>query len=160
MTIVRNDIAASSDLNSLPNSDEGHSIIATLYNALSAPAIYVWRADVGKPEIISVTTTGGTAWSWTVYINRSQGERDAWREMFGVGSVDFNLTNVRQAINDIFSGAAPASTQRAHVFAVATRQATRIEALLSTGTGTIVSPSVMSFQGPILKQDIDAILAV
>lgn len=161
LTALKADIAADGTLNSQPMNDDGHFAIAAAYNANAAPDYWVWRTAVSKSELVNSTSVDGTtfAWNGAGFITRSQGERDAWREMFnGEGYCNPSLPQVRAAFTDIFSGGtAPAPANRIHLATVSRRKATRAEKLFvvsGSGTGTTGAPSVMSFEGTITVQDV------
>lgn len=125
--------------------------LTRLYNLPST--FIVWRTLVTESEITRNTSAEATTWSWTAYIARSQGERDAWARMFnGVQSVNPSLLNVRNAFADIFSGA-PGAAQRTHLQAVCKRPALRTEALFATGTGTTTTPGLLGWEGSITTED-------
>jgi hypothetical protein len=133
---------------------DGAFAVADAYNLAAAPDFWVWRTFVSDAEIYEVTTADGTTWSWTIYIARSQAERDAWRQMVNMkGGLNASLANVRQGIADIFSGAGGLA-QRTHLTTVGRRKATRAEKLFSTGTGSTASPALMSVEGNLNFQDI------
>lgn len=157
-TDIQNDIV----LNAIPKTADGAFQIASVYNQIFSPSYWVWRTSVSHQEVVSTTTVpDNTAWSWTAYINRSQGERDAWDRMFSASVVDFSLANVQQAIADIFSGGgAPAVAQRAHILIVARRLATRAERLFATGFGTTVAPSKLVFEGQLTYRDVASALGI
>jgi hypothetical protein len=116
----------------------------------------VWRTRVSKDELVNTTsldTDGITsrAFTWSGYVARSQGERDAFNAIFdATGYVNAALPQVRQAFLDIFSGSTnSAPSIRQHLANVARRKASRIEKLFATGTGTSASPAVLTFEGRI-----------
>jgi hypothetical protein len=154
MATLAASIAADPVLGLLSHTPDNAVTIANVYNQPATPAFWVWRSSVSNDEIYSTTTSDGTTWSWTSYINRSQGERDAWNEIFHNRFVNFELANVVQAMGDIFSGAGLAPAQRTHIFTVASRQATRFEKLFTTGTGTKATPGLMGVEGPLQYNDI------
>lgn len=149
LQVLKADILANGDLNTIPNTSDGNAAIAALYNLLAVPDFWAWRTKVTQLEIVTATTADGTAWSWPDFISRSQGERDGWREMFAGGaSVNAALPNTRQGFSDIFSGPSGVN-QRAHLLATGRRKATRAEKLFATGTGSTASPGVMTVEGPL-----------
>lgn len=121
-----------------------------------AGSFYVWRTNVSEEEITSKTSAEATVWSWPAFIARSEAERFGWARMFnGRYAVNPILPQVRQGFADIFSGAAnSAPAQRAHLNAICKRLATRGEALYATGTGTLVTPGFLVFEGAIGDYDI------
>lgn len=143
----------------VPNSGDGNFAVAGWYSQAAVPDFWVWRSSVTKSELVNSTSTDGTTFNWTGagFITRSQGERDAWRELFnGSDVVNPSLSQVRQAFADIFSGAtAPAPANRTHLLTIARRKALRVEKMFATGTGSTGSPAVMSFEGTISGQDIE-----
>lgn len=113
--------------------------VADWYNLVGSPDYWVWRTTIFESEITRTTTPDSTVWSWTIYIARTQGERDAWTRLFMGGGSGMNpsLTNVRQGLADIFSGA-PGAAQRTHLLAVSRRKSTNAEKLygvVATGPG-------------------------
>lgn len=134
--------------------------LAAFYNLSASPDYWVWRTSVTESEYTrapGLDADGSTVtnWSWTTYIGRSQGERDAWPRLFMGGGSGCNpsLANVRQAFADIFSGAGGAN-QRTHLAAVSRRKATRLEKLFATGTGTTATPATMAVEGVLSSNDL------
>ena len=138
---------------------EGDTIgAADFYNAVASPDHWVWKDRLTEHEIVEQTSADGTVWSWTTYIARSQGERDAWVRMFnGTFSINPSIKQVRDGIADIFSGAGGA-TQRAHLLGMGRRKASRIEKLFAVGAGTTAAPSNMGFAGPIQSFEFNGIV--
>ena len=154
ITILRVDILADSAFASVPRTSDGDETIADAYNAIVAPDYWVWRTRVTQSEIVGDISVDATSWSWTLFINRSQGERDGWREMFAdTGAVNASRANVRQGFIDIFSGASGAA-QRTHLLAMGRRKATRGEKLFAAGAGSTLAPSTLSFEGLISGSDV------
>lgn len=148
-------------INAIPNdSGDGNLAVASWYNLAASPYFWVWRTSVTKGEYVNGTSVDGTTFSWTGagFITRSQGERDAWREMFNwTNTVNPSLAQVRQAFTDIFSGAtAPAPANRTHMATISRRTASNGEKLFATGTGSTASPAVMGFEGSISLQDVNS----
>lgn len=154
LLILKADIAADPVLSILPLTNAAGDQIMGLYNADASPDYWVWKPVLTEHEITDQVSVEGTTWSWTAYIGRSVGERDAWVRMFnGTFSINPSLPQVRQAIADIFSGAGGAA-QRTHLLAMGRRKATRAEKLFATGLGTVAAPSVMSFTGQLSNDDV------
>lgn len=153
---IRNAINADPTMSAMIDGPDSQASIANLFNQPAVPNFWVWRTSVDLGEIVSVTTADGTIWSWTSYIARSQGERDAWREMFATtGKINFAQANIIQGLNDIFSGAGAApAAQRTHLFTTGRRLATRGEKLFTTGTGSTAAPGLLVFEGALTPQDI------
>lgn len=132
------------------------NVIAAAYSALASPTFWVYRTSLSRTEVQNQLSPDSTLWNWTAYINRSQGERDAWRELFsGPGqTMDASRPNIQPAIDNIFSGTGIAAQQRAHVTAWLRRPATRIEKLLATGTGSTASPAALTYEGGLSAADV------
>ena len=158
LATIKADILADPVLSAQPANTDGDFEIARLYDLPASPDFWVYKTRLSKHEVTSEASVDGTtfAWTGTGFITRSQGERDAWRELWNSTlTVDPSQANVRQAFADIFSGAtAPAPANRTHLSACARRKASRIEKLLASGTGTTGSPATMGFEGPISYRDI------
>lgn len=124
-------------------------------NAIASPDFILWKQAVTRHEIQVDTSEQGTTFTWGGtaggYINRSQGERDAWKELFNqTGSVDPSMPNVQTAFADIFSGTgAGAVNNRAHIANMCRRRASRAEKLLAVGTGSVASPAKATSQGQV-----------
>lgn len=149
-------IEADPVLSTFPNNSDGWTDIANKLNLEASPAFYVWKKSLSRHEIIANTSEEGTTFSWAggAYITRSQGERDAFREMFNSsGNVDQRKASIMAAFNDIFSGAGGAGN-RTHITAISKRRSSVVEKVLATGTGSLVSPATAVFDGPISLQDV------
>lgn len=130
------------------------SAMADWFNRPKSPDNIVWRTRVTEHEIVDETSAENTVWSWTSYISRSQGERDAWVRMFnGTYSVNPSIPQVRTGMADIFSGGTGAA-QRTHFLAISKRKATRAEALFTVGPGTTANPANLVFEGDITNDDV------
>lgn len=146
VTTLKADIAATLAFAGVPMDSDGHFFIAAAYNQLAAPVFRVWKTDVPTSVCKQVMV-------WTEFIARSAGERDAWQFMLSNGAVNAANPNVRQGIQDIFSGPGGAGS-RAALVAIAKRDATRAEKLFATGIGTEATPATMTFEGSLSYQDV------
>lgn len=146
------------DLSVIPNTTDGAVAIADLLDLVASPDFLVWRTSVSRDELVGSTSVDGTSFSWTGsgFITRSVGERDAFAAIFSsAGTVNPSMLSVRQAFNDIFSGAtAPAPANRTHLLTVARRKANRGERVFATGTGSTASPGLLVVEGSISAQDV------
>lgn len=118
---------------------------ATLLNSLASPQYFVWRTSLDLHVLTDNAGIGddgvaatGFVWGGSQggYINRSQGERDAFHALFTTSlTCKPALANVRTAIDDIFSGSGSgAVANRAHFRAAARRPATNLEKLFAIAT--------------------------
>lgn len=142
----------------VPNNSDGHVCLAGFYSQLATPDYWVWKTAVSKEELTTATSVDNTTFTWVGngFITRSAGEQAAWRELFSAsGFVNASLANVRQAFNDIFSGAGNAAANRTHLLAVSRRKANIVEQLLKTsGNGTTAVPAVMGAEGDLEPSDV------
>ena len=153
--ILRAIVLAEPSLQTAINSADD-AAIANWCNALANPAHYVKKTLLSRHDILTSTSGEGTtfAWAGTAYITRSQGERDAFREMFNsTGTVNPSLPNIQAAFNDIFSGTGGGLSNRTHIAAMSKRQSTNAEKALATGTGSLASPATLTFQGEVSTEE-------
>jgi hypothetical protein len=130
--------------------------MAQFYSTSAAPTFYVWRKVLSRHEILTGTSDDNTTFAWAAgaYITRSQGERDAFREMFNsTGFVDPSLPSIQAAFSDIFSGAGGAGN-RTHINAMSRREVNKGERLFATGTGSKASPGTSGYDGKLSSEDI------
>lgn len=148
--IVKADILADQELNAFPNNSDGAFAIAAVYNTVASPQWVVWKTQVLQDEIMQ------NGFDWSRVDNLSVGKARIWEWMFQNESRSFNPArpNVRAGIDSTWVGAAADLAVRAAVYVHCKRDATRIETLLSSGTGTTVTPATMGFEGPVSYQDI------
>jgi hypothetical protein len=160
------------DANAVGLSDQD---AANLANQPSSPDYWAWRTSISKHEITdqsSFDTDGTTVTNFTWggatggFIARSQGEREAWRELFNsTDSCKPSLANVRTAFNDIFSGAgAGAQGNRAHLWGACQRKVTNAEKLFVTQTvggptqtgnrGAKTNPDTLVLEGIVTSQNV------
>jgi hypothetical protein len=153
LATLKTAIAGETDPEFVALRDEGATgAMAEWYNVPST--FVVWKTILSEHDITGKESSIGSVWSWTIYINRSQAERDGWARMFnGTYTINPSLANVRQAIQDIFSGAG-GSAQRTHLLAMAKRFATKGEKIFASGTGTDQAPGTLVFEGSIGDSDV------
>lgn len=158
LATLKADILADPAFNSVPQGSDEAFTIAAAYNLPAVPDFWVFRTAVSKAEYVQTTSVDGTTFNWTGtgFITRSPGEQAAWRELFNdSGLCNPSLASVRQAFQDIFSGAvAPAPANRTHLATISRRKATRAEKLYATGTGSTASPATMVFEGALSYLDV------
>ena len=179
LAILKTNLAANTatiggvQIKDLEHTDDNAQAIVDWYNVVASPDYWVWRTSVSELEFTRGVSVDGTVWSWTTYIGRSQGERDAWARLFMGGGSGSNpsLSNVRQGVADIFSGAGGA-TQRTHLLTVARRKVTRGEKLfvaVATGPGNddvannrgnTTNPDLLGFEGFVSRNDVNGAWAL
>lgn len=133
-----------------PNTPDGAFAIAQALNGPSNPAFTVWRTFV---PLTDITQNGFT---WTLVDALSVGTARIWEWMFDNPdrAINPSKANIRQGIADVWSGTAGKLAVQATVLGHCKRVATRVEALLATGTGSDASPGTMTFEGTISYQDV------
>lgn len=141
-------------LTSGPGTDYG--AIAAAMSADASPDFWIYRSALSRHEILTGTGPDGTTFAWAggAYITRSQGERDAFREMFNsTGAINPALPSIQAAFADIFSGAGGVGN-RTHITGMARRKATLVEKVLSTGNGAVATPATATYEGGLSISDV------
>lgn len=134
--------------------------LVTAMSVDASPDFWVYKTSLSRHDILTATSSDATMFTWGGstggYINRSQGERDAFREMFNsTGSVNPSQANIQAAFADIFSGpGAGAVANRAHIAAMSRRKANRTERVFATGVGSTAAPGVLVVEGNITLGDV------
>lgn len=162
LAVLKTAILAETDATFVAARTEGNNtLMAQFYAVEAAPTFYVWRKTLSRHEILTGKSDDGTTFAWAAgaYITRSQGERDAFREMFNsTGSVDPSLASIQAAFADIFSGTGGAGN-RAHITALSRRTVNRGERLFCTGTGSKAVPGAAGYDGTLTSEDVRNALA-
>jgi hypothetical protein len=140
-------ILADPILNAFPNTSDGNFALTQELNKPAVPPFIVWRESISANELIK-------AMVWTEFIARQPGERDAWMFLTAQGTINAGDPNVRQGIQDMFSGPGGVQT-RTNLIAVAKRAATVAEKLFATGVGTDASPGTLVVVGNLTQQDVE-----
>lgn len=149
--------------------------IADVLNVEASPEYWTWKTSLGRHDLtdnddVDTDGTTPTAFVWGGatggYINRSQGERDCWDQLFNTtGLCKPHLASVRTAFADIYSGAgAGAVANRKHCWARAQRKCTAGEKLFVVQTvggptqtgnrGTKTNPDTLGAEGEITVQNV------
>jgi hypothetical protein len=150
---LKADILADPTLNALPNNSDGAFDIAKVYNLAASPAFWVFRSRVPHQDVVDATSFSDLA-------NITALNNSRYTTIMGISpngivpSVDR-----RDAFEDIFSGAAGATT-RVKLGTAGTawkHQAKRGEKLYadtSGGNGANATPAALVFEGDITTQDV------
>lgn len=135
---IKTHIDASNDLNVFANNSDGNFAVAALLNITASPDFVVWRTAVTWDEIML------NGMDWARVDNLSVGKSRIWDWMFQNTSRSMNPSraNIRTGIEAVWVGTAADLAVRAAVYAHCKRNATRVENVLSTGTGTTNDPAV------------------
>ena len=134
----------------------GMGEVAEWYSGVASPTFTVWKSTVTSREVMNSVTFSGAGG----FIQRTQGERDAFMMLIANGGIEPWRSNIRQAFSDIFSGSGTGAPEtRAALLALSKRPALRIEKVFATGTGSDASPATLVWEGGIDGTDISAALA-
>lgn len=147
LAALKADILADPVLSAQPMNSDGSFAIAAAYNLEADPAFVVWRTNVPAQEIMS------NGFVWTSVDALTAGKARIWDWMTRYGSINPSKANVRQGLQDCFGAASAMVTG---ILPHLKRNATRGERLLATGTGTNGTPGVLTFEGTLSYQDIEA----
>lgn len=144
---IKADIAANSDLNSLPNNEDGNAAIAALYK-VTVPTFIVWKTRVAINEI-------GMAFDSAELAGRVAADQQRLQTIavYLAAGVNPALAPNRAFFDDIFSGSGGVAT-RANLLALWKRPAKRVEKLFATGTGTSASPATLVVEGDLTGTDV------
>ena len=146
--IVKADILADPTLAAKPMNGDGAWDIAAAYNLPASPEWVVWKTNVDPEDIMR------NGMDWTRVDNLSVGKSRIWDWMTKLGTFDASKLNIRAGIDATWVGTSADLAVRAMVYTHCKRAATRIEKLLSSGTGSAESPAVMTFEGQVSYQDV------
>ena len=168
--LVKADVLADPALSALPNTPDGNFEIARLYNLTNVPDWFVYRTDVSRQEVQNAIvyanmtpaqTPDGTQ-AWANRALHAQGKQfNLQNLLLGNETINFALSNIRAGFQDCLTGLPTKNDGTnqaagwANVQALMARTATRIEKILSTGTGTSGSPATMRFEGLISREDVE-----
>ena len=147
--IVKANTLASLDMNTLPNNADGDYEIARLYNLPATGTWIVWLTDSTAADI-------GNAWVGTDIDGMSALNMQRLQLMLASspsGVFDMSRADRRAGFENPF-GASASNASRVAMRAAWKRQATRLEKLLSTGTGSDATPATMGFVGAVSPQEI------
>ena len=118
------------------------SSLADLYNAAAAPAFVVWKGQLTSAEARAAISGGD---GLAQLDNLTAGKRDSLLWVFGDTTYPASADQ-RAAIVNLCG---TQNTLKAAILAAQKRNASRIEKLFATGTGSDASPAVMAVEGPI-----------
>ena len=150
---LKADIIASSDpaceaLEASPGNADFAFAVKDLYNAEASPAFVVWKTRTSRQEILQ------NGFDWTRLDNLSVGKARVWNDIFVDGYISAAKPNVRAGIEAVWVGTAADLAVRAVVYGHCKRNASRVEKLLASGTGTTETPATMGYEGPLSYQDV------
>lgn len=128
--------------------------IANFYNTEASPLFAVWRSEVSKDEI-------GNAWVGTDIDGMSSLNMQRLQLLFAsVGersTFDMRRADRRAGFENPF-GANTNNASRVAMRAAWKRNATRLEKLLASGTGSDASPGITTFEGTVTYSEINQVM--
>jgi hypothetical protein len=145
LTILKNYIIADGTLNAKIDNSDGNTFIADQLSAIFSPDFTVWRTDISSKEIISAIVG-------SEFVALTALKQGLLMLLLVPGTINAASSNVQTDFSDIFS----AGTTLTALSTLAKRNATIVEKILSTGTGTIGSPAIMGFEGRLSHNDVHA----
>jgi hypothetical protein len=148
LAAVKADILADATLAAYPMNSDGAYAIAEAYNLPAAAEWIVWKTNVDPEDIMR------NGMDWTRVDNLSVGKARIWDWMTKLGTFNASKINIRAGIDAVWVGTAADLAVRALVYTHCKRTSSRIEKLLSEGTGSDASPAVMAFEGLISYPEI------
>lgn len=132
LVVLKADIDANpGEFGSIPNTPDGHLLIANIYNALAVPDFWVFRRSMSIDQVREAIV-----WSEVLAPAAKLPDTERWSFEVLVGD-QFNPESVnnRTGLSQIFAGAAYTTT-RTNLILAATEKATRIQKLFAVpGTG-------------------------
>jgi hypothetical protein len=146
-------IAANPEWAALPKNSDTAFFFAQELNKEDPSSFVVWRTSVAQDEI----TQNG--FDWVQVDNLTAGKARIWDWLFDNSSKTINPSkvNVRAGIAECWKGTAALLAVQAVVLGHCKRNATVVEKLLATGTGTTLSPANLTLESPISYQDIESV---
>jgi len=159
LTLVKAEIDANTDLNSLPDNTDGDIEIARLLSLDDTPSYWVWKTNVPTADLldsivgeslITLPTDKGTGLNTLVVSHAGNGFNPSI-----AGNRDIFLDPSGQ--DGLFTGGTNSNpTTRTQVEALFKRLALRVERVLATNTttGTEGSPDNLDFEGKISSTDV------
>jgi len=171
ITTIKAAIAADPVLAGAAANSDGSAAIAAAFDVVDQ-TFFVWQSATPTANILDAITLANltpadTPDATVTYTNRSLicqiKQMNLQLLLQGRDSVSSGKANVRAALQDALINI-PSGTAGALVGAGWTgvktameRNATRLEKLLATGTGTAAAPAALGFEGIVLWPDIDAV---
>ena len=127
--------------------------IANWLNASSS--FIVWKTSVTATDVYA-----DTGFDFTLVDGLTVGKRDEWSNfIMKFGNFNPSKSNIRAGIADVWSGTAAKVAVQTAILSLSKRESTNAEKVLATGTGTTISPGVLTFEGFIQVSEVSEILA-
>lgn len=147
-TTLKNYIASVPEWAAMPQNSDTAFFIADELNKESLDGFVVWKTSVPVDEIMR------NGLDWTRVDNLSVGKARIWDWMTRLNEINPSKVNIRAGIDATWVGTAADLAVRAVVYTHCKRNASIVEKLFATGTGTTQIPATMAYEGPIQYQEI------
>lgn len=147
-TTLKNYIASVPEWAAMPQNSDTAFFIADELNKESPDGFVVWKTSVPVDEIMR------NGLDWTRVDNLSVGKARIWDWMTRLNEINPSKVNIRAGIDATWVGTAADLAVRAVVYTHCKRNASVVEKLFATGTGTSQTPATMAYEGPIQYQEI------
>lgn len=157
----------------VPNTPDTNADVKDWYNQPTA-GFWVWRTSVSRSEVYHGVGPGGTVFDWGTFKAQAVAEQNAWVQMFMGDQAPFHRLAFRNGVFSVFSGSGAQNAQRAHIFSVGRRLATRAEQVLAVApaseggvtvganngnapgdaAGASTNPHLTTYEAPLTTQDV------
>ncbi|MBK6790830.1 MAG: hypothetical protein IPG77_25250 [Betaproteobacteria bacterium] len=139
----------------LPNNSDTAYAIAAELNQPASPAWTVWRTELTRKE------AQGSGFDWTQVDNLTVGQARIWFDgLFEGGVLNASEEGQRAGIVECWKGTAAKVAVQVFMLGKCKRSAKLGEKVLSTGTGSVAAPAVMTHEGDISYPDVQAARAL
>ena len=144
-------IASNQTWTAMPKNSDTAYFIAQELNKPEISTYIVWKTSVPVEEIMR------NGMDWTRVDNLSVGKARIWDWMTRLGDLNPSKANIRAGIDAVWVGTSADLAVRATVYSHCKRQATVVEKLFASGSGTDSSPSTITLESPISYQDVESV---
>ena len=150
LIVLRDYIATVQEWAAMPNNSDTAYYIAGELNKPATPAWTVWRSDVARDDV------SGEGFDWTQVDNLTVGQARIWDWLFDGGTMDARDNGKRAGISECWKGTAAKVAVATFVLGKCKRDAKLGEKVLSTGTGSVAAPAVMTHEGDVSPSNVQA----
>lgn len=138
VTTLRNFINADPTLGPQLATPGGPATVASALNLPASGPFVVWRTDIKPVEVVNAIVGAE-------FVALTAIKQTGLTLLLMPGIIDASAVNVRNDFSSIFA----AGTTLTALTALSKRNATVVEKVFATGTGTSASPATLVFQGPL-----------
>ena len=139
-------------LTSGPGTD--YNTIALTLSADANPAFRVWKTSLTRNDAM------GDGFDFTQVDNLTTGQARIWEWLFIDGPMNPSVTSRRTAVSEAWKGTAAKVAVATYVLGQCKRNASQVEKLLATGTGSDAAPATMTHEGGISLSEVASMFNV